>query len=71
MIGRFQVDPEIPDVMTPERPDETAQLIIRIEQPWYTAARQRTRGRWFCPALPSQTARRQKTLAPPPGPGRG
>jgi glucose/arabinose dehydrogenase len=35
MIVRFQVDPESPDVMTPERTNETAKVIMRIEQPWY------------------------------------
>jgi len=35
MIVRFQVDPESPDVMTPERTNETAEVIMRIDQPWY------------------------------------
>ena len=35
MIVRFQVDPASPDVMTPERTNETAKVIMRIEQPWY------------------------------------
>ena len=35
MIVRFQVDPESPDVMTPERTNETAKVVMRIEQPWY------------------------------------
>src|ERR687891_1204258 len=35
MVVRFQVDPESPDVMTPERANETAKVIMRIEQPWY------------------------------------
>ena len=35
MIVRFQVDPQSPDVMTPERTNETAKVIMRIEQPWY------------------------------------
>ncbi len=35
VIVRFTVDPESPDVMTPERTNETARVILRIEQPWY------------------------------------
>lgn len=35
MIVRFQVDPASPDVMTAERTNETAKVIMRIEQPWY------------------------------------
>jgi glucose/arabinose dehydrogenase len=35
MIVRFQVDPESPNVMTPERTNETAKVLMRIEQPWY------------------------------------
>jgi glucose/arabinose dehydrogenase len=35
MIVRFTVDPESPDAMTPERTNETARVIMRIEQPWY------------------------------------
>jgi glucose/arabinose dehydrogenase len=35
VIVRFQVDPDSPDVMTPERTNETAKVIMRIEQPWY------------------------------------
>jgi glucose/arabinose dehydrogenase len=35
MVVRFQVDPESPNVMTPERTNETAKVIIRIEQPYY------------------------------------
>ena len=35
MIVRFQVDPESPDAMTADRANETARVIIRIEQPWY------------------------------------
>jgi glucose/arabinose dehydrogenase len=35
MIVRFQVDPASPNVMTPERTNETAKVIMRIEQPWY------------------------------------
>ncbi len=35
MIVRFQVDPESPDSLTPERTNETAKVIMRIEQPYY------------------------------------
>lgn len=35
VIVRFTVDPDSPDVMTPERTNETARVIMRIEQPWY------------------------------------
>jgi glucose/arabinose dehydrogenase len=35
MIVRFTVDPESPDSMTPERTNETAKVIMRIEQPYY------------------------------------
>jgi glucose/arabinose dehydrogenase len=35
MIVRFQVDPKNPDFLTPERTNETAKVIMRIEQPWY------------------------------------
>jgi glucose/arabinose dehydrogenase len=35
MIVRFQVDPNNPDFLTPERTNETAKVIMRIEQPWY------------------------------------
>jgi glucose/arabinose dehydrogenase len=35
VVVRFQVDPESPDVVTPERANETAKVIMRIEQPWY------------------------------------
>lgn len=35
MIVRFQVDPASPNVMTPERTNETAKVILRIEQPYY------------------------------------
>jgi glucose/arabinose dehydrogenase len=35
VIVRFQVDPASPDVMTPERTNETARVIMRIEQPYY------------------------------------
>ena len=35
MIVRFTVDPESPDHMTPERTNETAKVVMRIEQPWY------------------------------------
>jgi glucose/arabinose dehydrogenase len=35
MIVRFQVDPSNPDFLTPERTNETAKVIMRIQQPWY------------------------------------
>ncbi len=35
VIVRFQVDPASPDVMSPERTNETAKVLMRIEQPWY------------------------------------
>ncbi len=35
MIVRFQVDPGSPNVMTPERTNETAKVLMRIEQPYY------------------------------------
>jgi glucose/arabinose dehydrogenase len=35
MIVRFTVDPSSPDVMSAERTNETAKVIMRIEQPWY------------------------------------
>ncbi len=35
VIVRFQVDPASPNVMTPERTNETAKVIMRIEQPYY------------------------------------
>ena len=35
MIVRFTVDPASPDVVSPERTNETAKVIMRIEQPWY------------------------------------
>jgi glucose/arabinose dehydrogenase len=35
MIVRFQVDPDSPNVMTADRTNETAKVIMRIEQPWY------------------------------------
>jgi glucose/arabinose dehydrogenase len=35
VIVRFQVDPENPDVVDAERANETAKVIMRIEQPWY------------------------------------
>ena len=35
MIVRFTVDPDNPDFLTPERTNETAKVIMRIEQPWY------------------------------------
>ncbi len=35
MIVRITVDPESPDVISPDRVNETAKVIMRIEQPWY------------------------------------
>ena len=35
MVVRFTVDPASPDVMTADRTNETAKVIMRIEQPWY------------------------------------
>lgn len=35
MIVRFQVDPQSPDRVTTERANETAKVIMRIEQPYY------------------------------------
>lgn len=35
VIVRFQIDPASPDTMTPERTNETARVIMRIEQPYY------------------------------------
>ncbi|HEX2257341.1 MAG TPA: PQQ-dependent sugar dehydrogenase [Afifellaceae bacterium] len=35
LVVRFQVDPESPDSLTPERTNETAKVILRIEQPYY------------------------------------
>lgn len=35
VIVRFQIDPASPNVMTPERSNETARVIMRIEQPYY------------------------------------
>jgi len=35
VIVRFQVDPDSPNVMTPERTNETSKVIMRIEQPYY------------------------------------
>ena len=35
MIVRFTVDPESPDQLTAERANQTAKVIMRIEQPWY------------------------------------
>lgn len=35
VIVRFQVDSASPDVMSPERTNETAKVLMRIEQPWY------------------------------------
>ena len=35
VIVRFQVDPESPDVLDADRTNETAKVLMRIEQPWY------------------------------------
>lgn len=35
VIVRFQVDPRSPNVMTPERTNQTAKVLMRIEQPYY------------------------------------
>jgi cytochrome c(L) len=35
VIVRFQVDPASPNVMTPERTNQTAKVLMRIEQPYY------------------------------------
>jgi len=35
VIVRFQVDPRSPNVMTPERTNKTAKVLMRIEQPYY------------------------------------
>ena len=35
VIVRFQVDPASPSVMTPERTNKTAKVLMRIEQPYY------------------------------------
>ena len=35
VIVRFQVDPRSPNVMTPERTNQTAKVLLRIEQPYY------------------------------------
>ena len=35
VIVRFQVDPASPNVMTPERTNKTAKVLMRIEQPYY------------------------------------
>lgn len=35
MIVRFTVDPASPNMVSPERTNETAKVIMRIEQPWY------------------------------------
>lgn len=35
VIVRFQVDPKSPNVMTPERTNATAKVLMRIEQPYY------------------------------------
>ncbi len=35
VIVRFQVDSGSPNALTPERTNETAKVLMRIEQPWY------------------------------------
>ena len=35
VIVRYQVDPASPDIMTPERVNSTAKVLMRIEQPYY------------------------------------
>ena len=35
MVVRFQVDPASPNVMTKERTNQTAKVLMRIEQPYY------------------------------------
>ena len=35
LIVRFQVDPARPNLMTPERTNQTAKVLMRIEQPYY------------------------------------
>ncbi|MCG8357792.1 MAG: PQQ-dependent sugar dehydrogenase [Kiloniellales bacterium] len=35
VIVRFQVDPASPNVVTADRANETAKVLMRIEQPWY------------------------------------
>ena len=35
MIVRFTVDPKSPDVVSAERANETAKVIMQIDQPWY------------------------------------
>lgn len=35
VIVRFTADPEDPDVVSADRTNETAKVIMRIEQPWY------------------------------------
>lgn len=35
IIERYQVDPDSPDVVSPERANETAEVVMRIEQPYY------------------------------------
>jgi cytochrome c(L) len=35
VIVRFQVDPKSPNVMTPDRTNQTAKVLMRIEQPYY------------------------------------
>ncbi|MGI9420688.1 MAG: PQQ-dependent sugar dehydrogenase [Geminicoccaceae bacterium] len=35
VIVRFQVDPASPDVVDADRTNETAKVLMRIEQPWY------------------------------------
>jgi len=35
VIVRFQIDPKSPNVMTPDRTNKTAKVLMRIEQPYY------------------------------------
>jgi cytochrome c(L) len=35
LIVRFQVDPQSPNVMTPERTRQTARVLLRMERPYY------------------------------------
>jgi glucose/arabinose dehydrogenase len=35
VVVRFTVDPQSPDVVTAERANETARVILRVDQPWY------------------------------------
>lgn len=35
VIVRFTIDPDNPDAVTADRANETAKVIMRIEQPWY------------------------------------